>query len=141
MPEFSYNQAQIAELISEFTDPRTREAVELSSLPDILKGAGYFLDVGANVGLYTFHAAKHLRNAKILAIEANPYLIPVLTKTIEDLRLHNGGGNDFEIKAGAASDIPGSLEFHVSRFPTLSSIFPNQTTQTVSVPTLRLDEF
>jgi FkbM family methyltransferase len=141
MPEFSYSQAQIAELISELTDPKTREAVELSSLPDILKGAGYFIDVGANVGLYTFHAAKYLRNAKLLAIEANPYLIPVLTKTVEDLRLNDGGGNDFEIKAGAVSDIPGPLAFHVSRFPTLSSVFPNQATQTVDVPTLRLDDF
>jgi tRNA1(Val) A37 N6-methylase TrmN6 len=83
MADFSYDEAQIAGLISEFTDPKTREAIELSSLPEILHGAAYFIDVGANVGLYTFHAAKHLRNAKLLAIEANPYLIPVLTRTVE----------------------------------------------------------
>ena len=140
MADFSYNEAQIAGLISEFTDPKTREAIELSSLPEILHGAAYFIDVGANVGLYTFHAAKHLRNAKLLAIEANPYLIPVLTRTVENLR-HDSGGNEYEVKAGAVSDLPGPLEFHVSRFPTLSSIFPNQSTQMVQVPTLQLDDF
>ena len=141
MADFSYNEAQIAELISEFTDPKTREAVELSFLPDILNGASYFIDVGANVGQYTFHAANNLRDAKILAIEANPYLIPVLTKTVEDLRLHNGRGNDYEVKAAAVSDVPGTLEFYISRFPTLSSIFPHQTTEKVNVPTVRLNDF
>ena len=72
---FSYSQSEIAELISEFTDPQVREAVELAALPEILKNCSYFIDVGANVGQYTFHAAKHLRNSKLIAIEANPFLI------------------------------------------------------------------
>lgn len=141
MADFSYSESQIAELISEFTDPNTREAVEISSLPELLDGVRYFIDVGANVGQYTFHAARSLRNAKILVIEANPYLIPVLTRTVEDLRLRDRGGNDFEIQSGAVSDILGTLEFHVSNFPTLSSVFLHQTTQRVNVPTLRLDDF
>lgn len=141
MANFSYKEAQLAELISEFTDPNTREAVEISSLPKILNGTSYFIDVGANVGQYTFHAARSLCNAKILAIEANPYLIPVLTKTVEDLRLHNSRGNEYEVKAGAVSDIPGSMDFYISRFPTLSSVFPHQTTEKVNVPTVRLDDF
>ncbi len=141
MADFPYNDAQIAELVSEFTAPDTREAVELSSLPKILNGAGYFIDVGANVGLYTFHAAKYLRNARILAIEANPYLIPVLTKTVEDLRLHDSGGNHYEIKEAAVSDLPGTLDFYVSRLPTLSSVFSNTPAQTLKVPTVRLDDF
>ena len=140
MADFPYNDAQIAELVSEFTAPDTREAVELSSLPKILNGAGYFIDVGANVGLYTFHAAKYLRNARILAIEANPYLIPVLTKTVEDLRLHDSGGNHYEIKEAAVSDLPGTLDFYVSRLPTLSSVFSNTPAQTLKVPTVRLDD-
>ena len=141
MADFSYNDAQIAELISEFTDPGTREAIELSLLPEILKDARYFIDVGANVGLYTFRASKYLRNAQILAIEANPYLIPVLTKTVDDLRRNNGGGNHYEITAGAVSDIPGTMDFYVSRLPTLSSAFSNTPAQKLKVPTVRLDDF
>lgn len=80
MTDSLYSEAQIAKLILEFTDPKAREAIELSSLPGLLNGTQYFIDVGANVGQYTYHAAKHLQNAHILAIEANPYLIPILQK-------------------------------------------------------------
>ena len=138
---FSYSQAEIAELISEFTDPQVREAVELASLPEILTQAAYFIDVGANVGQYTFHAAKHLRHAKLVAIEANPFLIPVLERTVENLRAQDSPHNEYEIRAAAVSDVPGELEFYVSKYPTLSSVFPKGQTERVSVPTVALDEF
>jgi len=138
---FSYSEPQIAELISEFTDPKAREAVELAALPGILEGAAYFIDVGANVGQYTFHASKHLRNARLLAIEANPYLIPALTKTVERLRTQDAYGNEYEIRAAAVSDVPGTFEFYVSKFPTLSSMFPHETTEKVEVPAIGLNDF
>ena len=138
--DFSYSEAEIDELVSEFTDPKAREALELLSLPGIINQASYFIDVGANVGQYTFHAAQHLRQAKLLAIEANPFLIPVLTRTIENLRLQNSFGNEYEIRAAAVSDTAGTLEFYVSRFPTLSSVFPHERAEAVNVPTLRLDD-
>jgi FkbM family methyltransferase len=138
---FSYSQAEIAALISEFTDPQVREAVELAALPEILNQASYFIDVGANVGQYTFHAAKHLRNAKLVAIEANPFLIPVLKRTVENLRSQDGPDNEYEIRAAAVSDVPGELEFYVSKYPTLSSVFPKGQTERVGVPTVALDEF
>jgi FkbM family methyltransferase len=136
----SYSDADITELISEFTDPQVHEAVELASLPEILSRVSYFIDVGANVGLYMFHAAKCLRNAKLVAIEANPLLIPVLTKTIENLRLHHSPGNEYEIREAAVSDIPGSLEFYVSKYPTLSSVFHNGRADRVKVSTVLLDD-
>jgi FkbM family methyltransferase len=138
-----YSPAQIAQLISEFNDPELRETVELSALPDILGEATYFIDVGANVGLYTFHAAKYLRNAKLLAIEANPRLIPVLKGTVDNLRLGEQSSNDYEVKNAAVSDVAGALEFHISSVATLSSIFPCSSTATekVSVSTVRLDDF
>jgi FkbM family methyltransferase len=138
---FSYRPAQIAELLSEFTDPQVREAVELSSLADLLQGVSCFIDVGSNVGQYVFHAARHLRDAHLVAIEANPVLIPVLTKTIDELRSQDRLGNHYEIWAAAASDIPGSIEFHISRLPTLSSVTPNTKAETVRVPTVPLDDF
>lgn len=136
---FSYSDGDIAELISEFTDPQVREAVELAALPRILKDTSYFIDVGANVGQYTFHAAKHLRNAKLVAIEANPFLIPALTRTIENLRLHHSPDNEYEIHAAAVSDTPGALNFYVSKYPTLSSVFPQDKAEQVEVPALALD--
>jgi len=138
---FSYTEADIAELLSEFNDPHARESVELAALPEMLDGASYFIDVGANAGQYIFHAARHLRKARLVAIEANPLLIPVLTRTIENLRSHGDAANEYEIRAAAVSDIPGSLEFHISKYPTLSSVFPNGTAETVSVPTVGLDDF
>lgn len=137
---FSYSDADIAELLSEFTDPQTREALELASLPEILVGATYFIDVGANVGQYVFHAAKYLRNAKVVAVEANPLLIPELTNTVQRLR-SSDSDNEFEVKAAAVSDIPERLKFHISKYPTLSSMFPNGTVETVDVPTVTLDYF
>lgn len=137
---FSYRDSQIAELLSEFADPRVREAIELSALGEILQGVTYFIDVGSNVGQYVFHAARHLRNAKIVAIEANPLIIPVLTRTIEELRSQDRAGNQYEVRAAAASDISGDTEFHISRLPTLSSVTPNTRAETVRVPTVSLDE-
>jgi FkbM family methyltransferase len=137
---FSYRDSQIAELLAEFADPRVREAIELSSLGEILQDVTYFIDVGSNVGQYVFHAARHLRNAKIVAIEANPLIIPILTKTIEALRSQDCAGNRYEVRAAAASDIPGNIEFHISRLPTLSSVTPNTRAETVRVPTVCLNE-
>lgn len=139
--DLSYSESEIAELIAEFTDPQVREAVELASLPEILRGVSYFIDVGANVGQYMFHAAKYLRNAKLVAIEPNPLLMPVLTRTIENLRLHDSPRNEYEIHAAAVSDIPLSLDFYVSKYPTLSSVFYSGKAEKVSVPTVHLDDF
>jgi FkbM family methyltransferase len=136
---FSYSDAEIAELISEFSDPRVREAAELAALPGLLKDTSYFIDVGANVGQYTYHAATHLRNAKVVAIEANPFLIPALTRTVEKLRSHNSPDNQYEIHAAAVSDTPGALKFYVSRYPTLSSVFRQNNAEQVEVPALALD--
>lgn len=138
---FSYSEAQIAELVAEFTDPKAREAVELAALPEILKGAECFIDAGANIGQYIFHAAKHLRNAKLFAVEANPYLMATLTRIVEDLRADDTHGNQYEICGAAVSDVTGDFEFFVSRFPTLSSMFPHDATEKVKVPSVRLDDF
>lgn len=138
---FSYSEAQIDELVAEFTDPKAREALELAALPEILKGAECFIDAGANVGQYIFHAAKHLRKAKLLAIEANPYLIAPLTRIVENLRTDETHGNQYEICGAAVSDLTGDFEFYVSRFPTLSSIFPHDATEKVKVSSVRLDDF
>jgi len=137
---FSYPEADIAELLADFTGQQVPEAAELEALPEVLKGASYFIDVGANVGTYIFHAAKCMSHAKLVAIEANPLLIPVLTKTIEQLRSH-GSENEYALRAAAVSDIGGELDFHISRYPTLSSMFPNGKVETVKVPTVALDEF
>lgn len=73
-------------MVSEFNNPQVREGIELAALPEILEACRYFIDVGASAVQYTFHAAKHLRHARILAVEANPYLIPLLTHTVDELR-------------------------------------------------------
>ncbi len=141
MTNFPYRTEQISELVSEITDSQVREGVEIAALPEILEGCSYFLDVGANAGQYTFHAAKHLRHARILAIEANPYLIPLLTQTVEDLRSNDSRDNEYEIVATAVSDVRGWLDFYVSAYPQLSSLFPQSGGHNVKVPAVPLDDF
>jgi len=64
-----------------------------------------------------------------------------LIKTIDELQSQEHLGNHYEVRPAAASDIPGSIEFHISRLPTLSSVTPNTKAETVRVPTVPLDDF
>lgn len=41
---FTYSDAQISALLSEFTDPQVREATELAALPEMLQGISYFIE-------------------------------------------------------------------------------------------------
>src|SRR5262245_18002458 len=44
----------------------------------LLKGAGTIIDVGANIGLFSYYARLHAPKARIIAIEADPDTFAVL---------------------------------------------------------------
>ena len=59
-------------------DVRDKELFE--HLPDILNSARTFVDVGASVGIYTFHANDHIHGGRIYAIEPEPVRYDELKK-------------------------------------------------------------
>ena len=71
-----------------------------------VEGKGVLLDVGANLGIMTYHLCKRFPDRKIVAIEPMPSNIEVLMKVIERYDLNNaelvpmavGDQNDLEIK-------------------------------------------
>jgi FkbM family methyltransferase len=73
---------------------------------DEIKGEGDLLDVGANIGIMTYHMSKRFPQRKTLAIEPMPSNIEVLMRIIEKFNLENvdlipmavGDKEDEEIK-------------------------------------------
>ena len=64
---------------------------------------GVFIDVGANVGLWSVHLGP--RASKVVAVEANPVTVPELRENIA----LNGLGNVIEVLEVAAWDSDGEL--------------------------------
>ena len=56
------------------------EKDEIERLPALLKDCRMFIDVGASLGMYTYFANKILKDADIVAIEADPDRFPELKK-------------------------------------------------------------
>lgn len=75
----------------------------------ILKPGMVFFDIGANYGLYAFHAAKLVgANGRVLAFEPQPRLVGALRHAKETARADN-----VEIIACAASDKEGMASFGI----------------------------
>jgi FkbM family methyltransferase len=96
---------------------------ELAGLPSLLHGSDRFIDVGANIGLYIFHANRVLHNAELLAIEANPALRPVLEEAWETAVTDADNGNRLIIETCAVLDRAGTIDFFVTSGLEDSSIF------------------
>lgn len=116
----------------------------------VLRDGDTVLDIGANFGYFSVLAAQQTnRNAKVILFEANPSLIPYLTKTMDV--------NSFErcttIENLAVSDKPGTAKLNVlkdyissSSLHTVGKINSfNKNKQevalTVSVPTVTIDDY
>ena len=80
----------------------TRIAKELDNQND----TGWFFDVGANVGLYTWEVRQVCPTRKILAFEPDPENIELLEKTLLEANLQN-----LEIRKCALSDQVGEASF------------------------------
>ena len=62
----------IANLETRYFSDEMDEAAELSTFPQQLTNVRVFFDIGAAIGQYTKVANEHLRNATIVAFEADP---------------------------------------------------------------------
>jgi FkbM family methyltransferase len=130
----------IATLRGRHFSPDTRtEGREIERLPDLLRGVARFVDVGANVGQYTWFATRHLRQAEIIAIEADPVLAADLDANARTWAAETG--NTIHVINAAVSDRQGTLTFHRTADITTGNILSvNATGETCEVPARRLDD-
>ena len=110
-------------LKEEFFGLDLREQSVLDSLALLLPGHTRFIDVGANIGQYTYFANKYLYDAEIISIEANPNLIDLLRDTIAKAETDDPHRNVFHIANNIVSDSEETLPFYLNASTTTSSIF------------------
>jgi FkbM family methyltransferase len=55
----------------------------------LVKGDGILLDVGANIGIMTYHLSKRFPNNQVLAIEPMPTNFIILKKIVDEYQLKN----------------------------------------------------
>jgi FkbM family methyltransferase len=132
---------EISRLIEEFSGPNIREAREIAFLPHLLEGCEFFLDVGANIGQYAIAANQWLRNAHILAIEANPRFESTIVDLVSRSTTDHPRGNSFEVVIAAILDEARPVSFFVTPAATTSSVFAMRGSVKIAVTARRLDEF
>lgn len=117
------------------------EDQQLRALPEVLRGARRFIDVGANRGLYAYVANALLTDGEIVAIEANPDLAQALERAVATWP--QAGRNRLRVLACAAGDREASLPFALGLEDTLGSFtrsdYAVTGTRTIEVPVLPLD--
>jgi FkbM family methyltransferase len=110
---------------------------EIRLVPLLADPALDFLDVGANNGVYSFHALGRFR--KVVAVEAHPGLISGLRRIVK---------NDNQVLAIALSDEVGETSLHVpvrrgrdvnTRSSLQADANPGFALRTVTVPTTTID--
>lgn len=122
-----------------FQPDAAMEGVEIDRLPDLLQGIERFVDVGANVGQYTWFASRHLQGAEIIAIEADPVLAADLDVNARTWAAETG--NTIRVINAAVSDRQGTLTFHRTADITTGNILNvDATGETCEVPARRLDD-
>jgi FkbM family methyltransferase len=132
-------------LQTEFFGSDLREQWVLSSLTRLLPGHHRFIDVGANIGQYSYFVNNILRDGEIISIEANPDLIKLLQGTVRRAGIESAHGNTFKVVNCAVSDSKGRLSFYVeTRTLTTSSIFMSPVNdpgrKTIEVDCMTLDD-
>jgi FkbM family methyltransferase len=88
-----------------------------------------FYDIGANYGWYARLVSNLAPTAKVVAIEANPNLVPHLMRNAPHARILHA----------AVTDIPGELAFHISANSALSSA-QRTVGAPVAVAAIKLDD-
>jgi FkbM family methyltransferase len=80
-----------------------------------IRTAAQIVDVGANIGLFSYFVRRQNRNAKITAIEADPHTVGVLRANVEGKRV--------DVIHCAASDQSGVVRFYSSKVSGWSSLY------------------
>jgi FkbM family methyltransferase len=102
----------------------------------MLQNAKIIIDIGANVGLFSYYARLHAPHSRIIAFEADPTTFSILQSNMNALSV--------ECFHNAVASSAGDLEFYCSPVSGWSSAYPVMGAangQMVKVPTVRLSQF
>lgn len=118
----------------------TYEEGTLSALRVFLRQGGTFFDVGANIGLMTLFAAKHLGSSgQVVAFEAMPSTFELLRQNIGLNNLSHVNAVNMAIGSGrATAEIFDDLEL---RRGAASLVRSSETAGGISIPVISLDEY
>lgn len=107
---------------------------DMNFLLRYLRAEDSFLDVGANVGVYTLLAASKIHSGSIYSFEVLPKNYARLQ---ENLRLNQF--DQVKTYALAVSDKPGTVALNLAEGDSMPFITQSQTNNTITVPTDTLD--
>jgi FkbM family methyltransferase len=123
----------------------------LVQLPALLAGCRHFVDIGASLGQYVYHASRVMRGGRIDAFEADPARAEKLKQSCIEWAARSG--NRIEPHPWAVARTAGTVTFHTTHSNVSGGLFPNalehldeETRARVSwtevdVPAISLDEF
>jgi FkbM family methyltransferase len=104
-----------------------------------LSGASNVVDLGANIGLFSYFASLKAPNASIHSFEADPDTFVVLEKNLASV----GRGRFFPLNLAAGSE-SGTIDFYSSTVSGWSSRYPvlgAQEGRHIKVPSVRLSDY
>jgi FkbM family methyltransferase len=110
------------------------EPADMGFLLHALRPGDLFLDVGANVGVYSLLAAT--AGADVLAVEAYP---PTAAKLGRNVRL-NDFAERIEMIGAAVGEASGEVRFTTDQGPMNHIVSDRENSQTCTVPVRRLDD-
>jgi FkbM family methyltransferase len=117
------------------------ESVSMRLFCALIRDAKTILDVGANVGIYTYLAASRMPFTRILSYEPTPALAALITRNLE-----RNGWAHAEVRCAGVSAAESSMTFYVrgndveSTFePALVTSWPD-VQQQIDVPVVALDD-
>lgn len=113
------------------------EYPEMKFLEKILKSNSVFIDVGANIGVYTILAAAKIKKGKIYSFEPIPSVLDILYQNIQINNMHD----KVKVLEKVVSDNTGEESFVIQDISEYSHIASNQTSKSVLIPSVKLDDF
>lgn len=111
---------------------------EMQLLLSILNDKDIFIDVGANIGVYSLLASSKINKGKIFAFEPSPKILPQLE---ENISLNNKDDRIVVIKK-AVSQKNGFINFDINSSPDYNHIsYSSNKTEVLRVQSITLDKF
>lgn len=93
----------------------------IKHLPELLQDVKVFVDIGASLGQYTFHANKYMKKGQIFAIEADPIRFEKLQLNCEEWQKMST--NKLVAINAAVSDRDDQIKFHITNSSVSGGLF------------------
>lgn len=135
----------IEELNRAYFTPDCHEKEVLDHLPELLADVKVFVDIGASLGQYTFHANKHMKEGTIYAFEADPIRFEELEKNCRKWEALST--NRLIPVHAAVSDKNGTIDFFITNSNLSGGLFtrdnPGKSVdwEKICVKSIQLDSF